>query len=457
MIEPARAEPAPYRGPADERAGRVAPAGARPARPAARAEAARPRAGADGAAAPAALLPLEEACARAAAACRPVTEAETVALALASGRVLAEPVRAARACPPSDRSAMDGYAVAAGQGLAAGTVLRVRGRIAAGEAGEALAPGIAARIFTGAPLPPGADAVVMQEHATVSGDALRLGGTVAPGDHVRRRGEDVMPGDGLAAAGTRLDPRRIALLAAQGIGTVRVRRRLRVAVLSTGNELRGPGEDGREDSGTFDTNRPMLIALLGGMGLEVVDGGRVRDEPAALARALRDLAARADLVVTTGGASVGEEDHAAGSLRLAGGTGETLALDLKPGKPAVVGRIGAAACLGLPGNPVSALVSFSLLGRAMLARLEGRDFARPQGLPLPLAHAFRRKPGRTEFMPARLVPGPQGPALALLGSTSARLAPLVEADGFVEVPASLASGAPGEPVAFHPFGGLLGA
>ncbi|ACL57104.1 gephyrin-like molybdotransferase Glp [Methylobacterium nodulans] len=411
--------------------------------------------GCDTARAAGGLLPIGEACARAAAQCRTVSGAETVPLASSSGRVLAEDIRAVRACPPSDRSAMDGYALAAGQGVAADTRLRVCGRIAAGHEGDAVAPGFAARIFTGAPLPPGADTVVMQEQARPWGDGILLARPVAPGDHVRRQGEDVMVGDLLGEAGMRLDARRIALLAAQGIGSVTVRRRVRVAVLSTGDELRAPGDETGDGTGTFDTNRPMLIALLMAAGLEVVDGGQVRDDPAALAAALGDLSGSADLVLTTGGASVGEEDHAERSLGLAGGTGETLKLDLKPGKPAVVGRIGEAAYLGLPGNPVSALVSWSLLGRAMLARLEGRPFAKPEGVPLPLASRLLRKPGRTEFIPARLVSGPHGPALEPLGSTSARLTPLVEADGFAEVPATFVSGMPGQRVAFHPFGCLL--
>jgi molybdopterin molybdotransferase len=160
-------------------------------------------------------------------------------------------------------------------------------------------------------------------------------------------------------------------------------------------------------------------------------------------------------VATTGGASVGEEDHAAQAIVLAGGTAETLRLDLKPGKPVILGHLGGATYLGLPGNPVSALVSWSLLGRAMLARLEGRAFAPHTGCPLPLATSFKRKPGRTEFVPARRVICPDGPALEPLGSTSARLAPLVAADGFIELPTRFASGAPGQRVTFHPFDGFL--
>lgn len=402
-----------------------------------------------------AMLPVGMGMARAAAKACPVSCTETVPLWLSGGRVLAQTVRATRACPSFDQAAMDGYAVAAGAGLARGTRLRVSGRIAAGQQGTAVTTDAAARIFTGAPLPDGADTVIMQEHAERLGDAVVLARSVAPGEHVRRRGEDVPVGRTLGWPGLRLDTRHVALLAAQDIGAVVVRRRIRVAILSTGDELRDADDISRDGPSIPDTNRPMLAALLSRAGVEVVDGGQVRDNAGAIAQALAALSWACDLVVTTGGASVGEEDHAARSLILAGGEGETLKLGLKPGKPAVVGRIGGAAYLGLPGNPVSALVSWSLLGRAMLARLEGRPFARPRGFVVPLAEPCVRKPGRTEFLPAKLVLGGEEPALAILGSTSARLMPLAEADGLAELPETFASGAAGQRVAFHPFESFL--
>ncbi|WP_461658130.1 molybdopterin molybdotransferase MoeA [Methylorubrum aminovorans] len=393
--------------------------------------------------------------ARAAAWAFPVSSVETAPLPLSGGRVLAQTVRATRACPPFDQSAMDGYAVAAGAGLTRGMRLRVTGRIAAGQEGTAVTTDTAARIFTGAPLPHGADAVVMQEHVERLGDAVVLARSIEPGEHVRRRGEDVPAGRILGSPGLRLDARHVALFAAQDIDSVVVRRRIRVAILSTGDELCDAGDISLGGPSIPDTNRPMLAALLTRAGVEVVDGGQVRDDPDTIAEALVALSWTCDLVVTTGGASVGEEDHAARSLIVAGGEGETLKLGLKPGKPAVVGRVGGAAYLGLPGNPVSALVSWSLLGRSILARLEGRPFARPRGFAVPLAGPFTRKPGRTEFLPAKLVLGGDEPALAIVGSTSARLMPLAEADGFAELPETFASGAPGRRVAFHPFESFL--
>lgn len=405
---------------------------------------------------PIALLSIDAGMARAAAQASPIPCVETTPLVRAEGRVLAQTVRATRDCPSFDQSAMDGYAVAAAEnGLAEGARLQVIGRIPAGRAGAAVQGGAAARIFTGAPMPPGADAVVMQEHVDRTGDVIALGRPVFPGSHVRRRGEDVAYGTTLSQPGLRVDARHVALFAAQGIASVVVRRRVRAAVLSTGDELREAGDAFPDGPAVPDTNRPMLLALLARAGVEVVDGGRVQDDPDAIGRALSALAGTCDLVVTTGGASVGEEDHAARALARAGGAGEALKLGLKPGKPAVVGRIGGAVYLGLPGNPVSALVSWSLLGRAVVARLEGRPFARPAGFRVPLASPFVRKPGRIEFLPARLVTDDGEPALSVLGGTSARLAPLVEADGFAELPASFASGAMGQRVAFHPFAGFL--
>jgi molybdopterin molybdotransferase len=290
----------------------------------------------------------------------------------------------------------------------------------------------------------------MQEHVVREGDSIVLRRPVPPGDHIRRRGEDVAPGDLLAMTGQRLDPRHVALLAAQGIATVRVRRRPRVAIVSTGDELLPAGGTCGSAS-VYDTNRPMLMGLAAGAGLDIADYGCAPDDPEALADVLRAAAAACDLVVTSGGVSVGEEDHSSRALERAGGTGESLRIGMKPGKPALVGRIGAAVYLGLPGNPVSALVSWSLLGRAIIAALEGRRFAPPLGLPVALEGALLRKSGRTEFMPARLAWHDSEPRLQILPGGSARLRPLAEADGFAEVPAHVSTAAAGSTLAFHPF------
>lgn len=397
------------------------------------------------------LVSLEEARTRAAAWAVPVEEHEEVILDQAAGRILARAVAADLPLPPFDQSAMDGYALAAGDGLPAGSVLTVLGRVAAGDGARTLPPGSALRILTGAMIPRGADAVVMQENVTRADGSIALSRMVRPGDNIRRRGEDVQAGETLLAEGTRIDARHVALLAAQGRGTVCVRRRIRVAVLSTGNELRSQGET-LADTSLFDSNRLMVLALARQAGAAVVDGGIVPDDPRLMAEAFRDLATRCDLIVSTGGVSVGDEDHSLAALAKAGGMGESLRIALKPGKPAAIGRIGHAAYLGLPGNPVAALVSWLLLGGAAVAALNGHP-ARPlAGMRLPLAHTFERRPGRTEFAPARLVQASGGLAAEILGrGGSARLKPLAAADGLVCIDALHAPVREGEPVMFHPF------
>ncbi|HEX2508921.1 MAG TPA: gephyrin-like molybdotransferase Glp [Microvirga sp.] len=398
------------------------------------------------------LIGIEAACDRAARRAVPIGDVETVPLERSGGRALAEPVSAALALPAFDASAMDGYAVALGGCMVpSATRIPVHGRIAAGDAAPALPAGHAARIFTGAPLPAGADAVLMQEHGRRDGDELVLYRMLRPGDNIRRRGEDIREGDPLLVSGTRLDARHVALLAAQGRWAVRVLRRPRVGVVSTGDELRRPGTP-LAASCIYDSNRPMLLTLAAEAGLEAIDGGSLPDDPDLIAGALRDLSARCDFVVTTGGVSVGEEDHSAAAVARAGGTSETLKIALKPGKPAVVGRIGKAAYLGLPGNPVSALVSWLLLGGAVVAALEGRVHRRRLGCPIPAAARFDRRPGRTEFAPARIVATSHGPAAEIVGrGGSARLRPLADADGLAEIHALQAPVESGATVLFHPF------
>ncbi|WP_375459280.1 gephyrin-like molybdotransferase Glp [uncultured Enterovirga sp.] len=398
------------------------------------------------------LISLDEACERAASHASPVVETEAVSVHRASGRTLAEDVSADLALPAFDQSAMDGFALALQGGmLPPGARLPLQGRIAAGDRASALAPGHAVRIFTGAPMPVTADAVLMQEHGRAEDGHLVLNRVVRPGDNVRRRGEDIEAGDRLLAPGERLDARHIALLSAQGRSSVLVRRRLRIGVVSTGNELVQPGRPLLEAS-VYDSNRPMVMTLAAQAGFNVVDGGWVPDEVEAVSRVLRGLAADCDMVVTTGGASVGEEDHSATAAVLAGGTCETLRVALKPGKPAVAGRIGSAVYLGLPGNPVSALVSWLILGGAVVAAIDGRTHRRRAGCPIPAATRFQRRAGRTEFAPGRIVRQGDGAAVEILGrGGSARLRPLVEADGLVEIDALHAPVEPGSNVLFHPF------
>lgn len=397
-----------------------------------------------------ALLSVSEACARTSAYAAPLLGTDVVPVAQAAGRTLAEPIVARLAAPPFSQSAMDGYALVVGDGLAAGARFEVVGRVPAGRRGGRIAAGQAARLFTGAPLPEGADAVIMQEHVEREGSAIILRRALRAGDNIRYRGEDIQPLEILLQAGERLDARHIALAAAQGIETLKVRARLRVAVISTGDELRQVG-DMLDPSTIFDSNRPMLLALVAQSGLTPIDGGWVPDEPATIADRLRRMAKQADLVITSGGASLGEEDHALTALERAGGSGETLKVALKPGKPAVVGRIGAAAYLGLPGNPVSSLVCWLQLGQAMICALEGRAPRRRLGFPLPSRSAFERRAGRTEFVPARLVDDRDGLGVEILGrGGSARLRPLAEADGLAEIAMENSGVRPGDIILFHP-------
>ena len=397
------------------------------------------------------LLTIEEACTLVSTYVRTIIDMGNVPLSDAINLTLAMDVNATVAIPPFTQSAMDGFAVQAGAGLPVGTYLTLAGRVAAGAKAPKLSTGCAIRLFTGAPLPKGADAVIMQEHVTRQSHGITLTKLVQAGDNVRYRGEDIDPPVTLLAHGTRLDARHIGLLAGQGMSVVSVLRRVRVAVISTGDELRQAGTQ-LTDACIFDSNRQMLLALIGQAGLDRVDGGWVPDCPTALAHRLRELSETADLIITTGGASVGEEDHAASALALAGGDGQTLKIALKPGKPAVVGRIGTAAYLGLPGNPMSSLVSWLILGRSMIAAMERRKHVRRSGCPMPSLSYFTRRAGRTEFVPARMALSPSGVAVEILGKGgSARLRPLVEADGLAEIEASSDGVNPGDVVQFYPF------
>ncbi|RDJ20386.1 molybdopterin molybdenumtransferase MoeA [Bosea caraganae] len=401
---------------------------------------------------PSRLLSIEEACARATSLTKPITRTESVPLAAGVGRVLAEPLEARVAIPPFTQSAMDGYALAGGDGLAAGTELAVTERLPAGRRGRALREGAAARIFTGALLPDGADAVAMQEHVARAGDKIVLARAVRAGDNVRPRGEDIDPPERLLDRGERLDARHIGLIAGQGYGHVTAVARPRIAVVSTGSELRQPGQP--LDAATiYDSNRAMLLALISAGGLDVRDGGWIADDADAIAARLRELAGECDLVVTSGGASVGGEDHAAAAVERAGGHAETLAMAVKPGKFTVVGRIAACAYLGLPGNPVASLVSWLLLGQAMVCALTGAPQRRPAGYPLSSLSRFQHRTGRTEFVPARLIEQGYGRiGIEILGrGGSARLRPLALADGLAEIAAERADIEPGDQMLFHPF------
>jgi molybdopterin molybdotransferase len=355
---------------------------------------------------------------------------ETVAPEEAMGRVLAAPLVALHHVPPFDQSAMDGYALGAPEGE--GIIWRVTSRLAAGDAqGAALGAGEAARIFTGAPVPAGTHSVVQQEKAVLRGDAVAVPPGFPAGTNIRRMGEDVRAGATLLEAGQRMDARHVALAVAAGHGTLPVSRRLRVALASTGSELRRAG-GGLGSGQVHDSNGPMLRAMLRAPDVELVELGILPDEPLLLRDALLRAAGEADLIVTSGGVSVGEGDHMVGAILAAGGTIEVVHLPIRPGKPVKAGRLGAAVVLALPGNPLAAYVNLWLVGRRVLDRLAGAP-ARPLR-PMIARAGFgeERKPGRVEFAPVRFA-GTDAlglPVLELLGrGSSARLAPLAAADG----------------------------
>ncbi len=350
------------------------------------------------------LLPVEEALARILDTAAPIGDTLQLPLASALGRVLAQDEVSSVAVPADDNSAMDGYALRAAD--AAGP-LPVSQRIAAGAVGVPLPPGTAARIFTGAAVPPGADAVVMQENCTEQDGIVTIRGGVEIGENIRPRGQDIAQGATVLARGRRLRPQDLGLLASVGLDRVRTFRPLRVAVLSTGDELVEPGSGELAPGKQFNSNRYTLAGLLAGLGMEMVDGGIVADEPEATAAALRDLAGRADCVITSGGVSVGEEDHVKTQVERLGHL-DLWKLAIKPGKPLAFGRIGETPFIGLPGNPTSVFVTFCLIARPFLLRRQG---ALEPGLPRLRATArfAVREPGsRQEYLRVALRNGATG-------------------------------------------------
>ncbi len=385
-----------------------------------------------------ALIPVDVALARGLALAEPLAETETLPLEAAIGRILARPAVAGFALPPFDNSAMDGYAVNAAA-LAGDPPfrLRVAGRVAAGDDAAAAPSGEALRILTGAPVPEGYDSVVMQEHAPRDGDVITLAERPRPGRNIRRAGEDAAMGAEIVAAGAVIGPREAAALAAIGLAEVEVVRKLKVALFCTGSELRQPGED-LGSGQIYNSNRFSLLAALAKPWIEIRDLGAVPDNPAALTATLKDAAASADIVVSTGGVSVGDEDHMPRLFREAGGDIHAMKVAMKPGKPLAIGRMGAAIYLGLPGNPVAVFTTWLVIGARIAARRAGLVERRPRETAVRAAFTLDRRPGRREYRPARITgQDPAGaPLVELLApSFSARIAHLAAADGLAILPA----------------------
>jgi molybdopterin molybdotransferase len=382
--------------------------------------------------------------------------AETVSTFDALRRVLAEDVRSLIDVPPADNSEMDGYALCVADVAQPGAVLRVGQRIAAGGVGGPLERGTAARIFTGAQVPPGADAVVMQELCTVVDGGVRIDASPRSGQSIRRRGEDVQRDATVLRAGVRLSAQDLGMAAAVGAATLRVGRRPRVALFSTGDELAMPG-DVLKPGAIYNSNRFTLRGLIETMGGVCEDLGIVPDRLDATREALRRAAAGNDLIVTCGGMSVGEEDHMKPAVEREGRL-DLWQIAIKPGKPLAFGEVfrgdgSSAWFVGLPGNPVSAFVTFLFAVRPVLLKLQGATDLAPRPLPMRADFAWPRADRRREFLRVRR--NDKG-GLDLFGNQgSAVLTSTVWADGLVDNPGG-ATIAPGDAVRYLPFAELLG-
>lgn len=394
------------------------------------------------------LLPFDDALAALLGYARPVTEIEMADLNAARGRVLASDMHSAISMPDMDMSAMDGYAVRAAE-ITPGVKLRMSQRIPAGSVGHALEAGTVARIFTGAPLPPGADAVVMQELCEVDGDMITIDHTPRVSEFVRRAGSEVEKGSVVLQAGTRIGPAALGVAASVGIAQLPVLRRVKVALFSTGSELVMPGEE-LPPGGVYNSNRYQLRALLEQIGCEVTDLGIVPDVFEDTRKALRDASEGHDLILTSGGVSVGEEDHVKPAVESEGSL-DLWKIAMKPGKPLAYGKVRTAAFIGLPGNPVSSFVTFLLMVRPFLLATQGALQSMPRALSLPAAFDWPKPDRRREFLRGRI--GPDGVELHA-NQNSAALASTVWAEGLIDVPPGTAI-ARGEMVRYLPYGDLL--
>ncbi len=392
----------------------------------------------------------------------PVAATETTPLAGALGRVLAAPIRADRDVPPHDNSAVDGYAVYFADLAAEGpTALPVAGRAAAGRPLVGTARrGAAVRVFTGAPMPPGdgdpgPDTVFMQEDCTRDGGCVLLPPGIARGANRRRAGEDVTAGSCVLEAGRRLRAEDLGLAAALGRTELPVRARLRVALFSTGDEVRDPGAP-LPAGAIYDANRPVLAGFLTGLGCAVSDCGIVPDNAGKLRRALARAAADHDLLVSSGGVSVGEEDHVKAAVTALGAL--TLwRVAIKPGRPLALGHVEASGrrvpFAGLPGNPAAVVVTFLRLVRPLVLRLAGAKAPPPALFPVRAGFARRKKAGRREFVRCRLDREGPAPIAREAGRQGAGiLSAVAAADGLVELPEETTRVAEGDTVWFLPFG-----
>jgi molybdopterin molybdotransferase len=359
----------------------------------------------------------------------PVTRVETVATLDALGRVLAEPVVSGIAVPPLDNSEMDGYAVRSADLTHVPASLPVSQRIQAGQVGQPLAAGSAARIFTGAPIPPGCDAIVPQEATQLQADRVVVLAMPTPGQWIRPAGMDIAAGAKVLARGTRLRPPHVGLAASVGLANLAVYRRLKVGVLFTGDELAMPG-DPLPEGRIYNSNRFLLSALLRGLGCEVIDLGIVPDRLEPTRQALVRAAEHADLVISCGGVSVGEADYVRAAVQAEGAI-DLWQIAMKPGKPLAFGQVRGVPFIGLPGNPVSGLVTFAMLARPFILKQQGAIELLPRAIPMRADFEVRQAGARRELLRVRVTD--QGSLQAFAVQNSAVLTSAAWADGLADI------------------------
>lgn len=361
-------------------------------------------------------------------------QTETVAIESALGRVLAQPIESTLNVPPLDNSAMDGYVVNTSDlNSSADTTLPISQRIPAGAVGEPLASGTAARIFTGAPIPENADAVIMQEQCQQDGDNVIITGTVNIADHIRRAGEDITKGNTVMQAGQCLRPQDMGLIASVGVAKINVYKKVSVAIFSTGDELVMPGNPVKAGQ-IYNSNRYTLTGLLQSVGCDIIDLGCVPDTLEATLEALEKASNQADLIMTTGGVSVGEEDYVKAAMEKLGSV-DMWRVAMKPGKPIAYGSVNNVPFIGLPGNPVSVFVTFCLFARPFIKTLQGITTVMPQCMQITSGFDWPRKGPRREFVRAQLQQDDAGNVVAQCFSSqsSGVLTSAVWAHGLVEI------------------------
>ncbi len=394
-------------------------------------------------------IPVETALAHLKSAVSVQSGVETLPLVRARGRILAQDVQALTSHPPHANTAVDGYGFAGGRGEGVHHLPLANARAAAGQAPKALPQGHAMRILTGAVLPQGVDTVVLQEDVTTDGQHIAFQGPIKRGSNTRRAGEDVIAGDVILTEGRLITPADLGLAATVGLGTLPMRKQLRVGVLSTGEELVQAGGKTRPGQ-IYDANRPMLLSMIEAWGMRAVDLGHVGDDRSDLRARFNQAAAQCDVIITSGGASAGDEDHVS-ALLCETGSMQLWRIAVKPGRPLALGMWQGAPVFGLPGNPVAAFVCTLIFARPALMTMAGAGWLEPEPLMLPAAFAKNKKPGRREYLRARL---DGGRVQRFTSEGSGRISGLSWATGLVELPHEGAIINEGDLVRYLPFAGF---